>query len=57
MDGLKQIEVGVVNAQGVQTVIGLRGDGVLFHGQVVHGAGGPGKIKVAWTSMEEELRK
>jgi len=57
MDGLKQIQVGVVNVGGgVQSLIGLRGDGVLFHGQVVHGAGGKDKVQITWTAIGEELK-
>jgi len=57
MDGLREIQVGVVNAGGVQTLIGLRGDGVLFHGQVVHGGGGKDKVKITWTAIDEEVKK
>jgi len=56
MDGLMQIQVGVVNVGGVQSLIGLRGDGVLFHGQVVHGAGGKDKVQITWTAIGEELK-
>jgi hypothetical protein len=53
---LKQIVVVRHNVSGVDEIVGLREDGVLFRGQVSIEQGG-GKVKVFWTEMEEEVRK
>ncbi len=56
MDGLKQVEVVFSTTAGISEILGLRGDGVLFRGQVSVDQES-GKAKVSWTLIAEEIRQ
>ena len=56
MDGLKQVEVVTHNGSGVSEILGLRGDGALYRGQVTIDPA-TGKANIRWTRMAEEEAK
>jgi hypothetical protein len=55
MDGLMQVVV-VNHSTSVTVVLGLRGDGALYRGQVTTDSG-TGKASVVWTPVVDETRR
>jgi hypothetical protein len=54
MDGLMQVVV-VNHSTSVTVILGLRGDGALYRGQVTTDSG-TGKASVVWTPVIDETR-
>lgn len=55
MDGLKLVEVVSQNPNGISEILGLRGDGALFRGQVTIDREGV-RVSILWTRITEEMR-
>jgi hypothetical protein len=55
MDGLAQVVV-VNHSPSVTVILGLRGDGALYRGQVTTDSGS-GKASVVWTPVTDETKR
>jgi len=55
MDGLVQVAV-VSHSTSVTVILGLRGDGALYRGQVTTDSGS-GKASVVWTLATDETKR
>jgi hypothetical protein len=55
MDGLVQVAV-VNHSTNVTVILGLRGDGALYRGQVTTDSGS-GKASVVWTPVADETKR
>jgi hypothetical protein len=55
MDGLAQVVV-VNHSTSVTVILGLRGDGALYRGQVTTDSGS-GKASVVWTPVTDETKR